>query len=156
MFKRILVPFDGSDPSGRALAVAIAMARWSGGRIRVVHQLEDLSHLAVYDPSGGSSGELFKVMREAGQQLLADGTALVRAAGIEVDSMLLERFGRRLGDAIADAATLWNADLVVAGTHGRRDIARAVLGSGAEQIIRLAPVPVLVVRAPAPAPAGRG
>ena len=148
MFKRILVPFDGSETSRRALAMAIDMARPSGGRLRVVHQLEDLSHLAAYDPSGASSGELFEVMREAGSQLLAEGTAIARAAGIEADDVLLDRFGRRLGEAIADAAKLWNADLIVVGTHGRRGVARAVLGSGAEQIVRLAPVAVLVVRDP--------
>ncbi len=47
---------------------------------------------------------------------------------------------------VADAAKEWNADLIVVGTHGRRGVGRALMGSGAEQIIRLAPVPVLVVR----------
>ncbi len=73
------------------------------------------------------------------------------AAGVEADNMLFDNFGERLGDAVADAAKRWNADLVVVGTHGRRGIGRVFLGSGAEQIIRLAPVPVLVVRDPLPA-----
>jgi nucleotide-binding universal stress UspA family protein len=148
MFKRILVPFDGSESSARALATAIDLARSSGGFLRVIHQLEDLSYVAAFEPSAAGAGELSRVMREAGQRLLAESTATARAAGIEADNMLLDRHGRRLGDAIAEAAKLWNADLIVVGTHGRRGVARAVLGSGAEQVIRMAPVPVLVVRHP--------
>ena len=53
---------------------------------------------------------------------------------------------RRLGEVVADEARQWPADLIVVGTHGRRGVARALLGSGAEQVIRLAPVPVLAVR----------
>ena len=67
--------------------------------------------------------------------------------------MLFDDFGQRLGETAADAAKRWNADLLVVGTHGRRGIGRMLLGSGAEQIIRLAPVPTLVVRAPENAPA---
>jgi nucleotide-binding universal stress UspA family protein len=47
---------------------------------------------------------------------------------------------------VSDAAKRWNADLIVVGTHGRRGVGRVLMGSGAEQIIRLAPVPVLVIR----------
>jgi nucleotide-binding universal stress UspA family protein len=51
-----------------------------------------------------------------------------------------------LAEVVADAATRFKADLIVVGTHGRRGLGRMMLGSGAEQIIRLAPVPVLVIR----------
>ena len=47
---------------------------------------------------------------------------------------------------VADEARRWNADLIVVGTHGRRGVGRMLLGSGAEQVIRMAPVPVLVIR----------
>jgi nucleotide-binding universal stress UspA family protein len=56
--------------------------------------------------------------------------------------------GRRLGEAIADEAGTWNADLVVIGSHGRRGLQRLLIGSGAEQVLRLSPVPVLLVRDP--------
>ena len=47
---------------------------------------------------------------------------------------------------VAEAANEWKADLVVVGTHGRRGLGRMLLGSGAEQILRLSPLPVLVIR----------
>ncbi len=46
-------------------------------------------------------------------------------------------------------ARAWGADLIVLGTHGRRGLARVLMGSDAEQIARTAPVPVLLVRLPA-------
>jgi len=41
---------------------------------------------------------------------------------------------------------MWGADLIVVGTHGRRGIGRVLLGSGAEQVIRMSPIPVLIIR----------
>ena len=52
----------------------------------------------------------------------------------------------------AEEASAWEADLIVVGTHGRRGIGRALMGSGAEQVLRMAPVPVLVIRGPAETP----
>ena len=62
---------------------------------------------------------------------------------------MAKAFGARLGETVADAARNWKADLIIVGTHGRRGLGRVLLGIGAEQIIRQAPVHVLVVRAPA-------
>lgn len=146
MYKRILVPIDGSNASNRALATAIGLAQAFGGRLRLVHVLEEAVWLTGYDPQGGATGDLLRVMREAGAKVLEDGMAVARAAGVEADNMLFDQFGERLGETTANAAKLWNADLVVVGTHGRRGVGRLLLGSGAEQVIRCAPVPVLVVR----------
>lgn len=69
-------------------------------------------------------------------QILDD--AMATAAGVGADTVLVE--------AVAEAARPWKADLVVVGTQGRRGVGRMLLGSGAEQLIRRAPVPVLVIR----------
>jgi nucleotide-binding universal stress UspA family protein len=147
MFKRILVPVDGSDTSNKALVAASQLARDGGGRIRLVHVVENLGYLAGYDIYGGSTAELLKIATETGSTILKDATAIVQASGVEVDNMLYDKFAQRLPEVVADAAKRWNADLVVVGTHGRRGVSRMLLGSGAEGIIRLAPVPVLVIRA---------
>jgi len=146
MYKRILVSIDGSDTSNRALASAISLAKAFNARIRLVNVIDEGVYMPGYDPSGAYAGELIRAVREAGNKILRDGMDTVRAADIEVDCMLFEKFGARLGDTVADAAKLWNADLVVVGTHGRKGFNRLLLGSGAEQIIRLSPVPVLAVR----------
>jgi len=149
MFKRILVPIDGSETSGKALEAAIGLASLSGGRIRLVHVVEELAYVDGFDTIGGYSGAFIKAMRDAGAKILNAGMDRVRAAGIECDNMLYDKFGERLGDTVAACAKLWNDDLVVVGTHGRRGISRVMMGSGAEQVVRLAPVPVLVIRSDA-------
>jgi nucleotide-binding universal stress UspA family protein len=65
--------------------------------------------------------------------------------------MLFDKLGERLAETVANGAKDWGAELIVLGTHGRRGVGRLLMGSGAEQIIRLAPVPVLVVRDETPA-----
>lgn len=146
MYKRILVPVDGSETSNKALVTALQLAKDAGGRVRLIHIVEELAYLSGYEQFGGYSDDLFKVMRETGTKVLDDGLAIAQAAGVEADKMLFDDFGGRLAEVVADAAKQWNADLIVVGTHGRRGVGRVLLGSGAEQIIRLAPVPILMVR----------
>jgi nucleotide-binding universal stress UspA family protein len=59
---------------------------------------------------------------------------------------MLESFGGRAADFIVEQANKWRADLIVLGTHGRRGVKRLVMGSDAEQVIRTARVPVLLVK----------
>ncbi len=150
MYRRILVCVDGSATSNKALVTATEMARESGGRarLRLIHVLDEMAYLTGFDPYGGQSGELVKIMRKTGETVLADALAIAQAAGIETDTLLVDRFGERLDESVCGEAMNWKADLIVVGTHGRRRVGRMFLGSGAEQIIRLAPVPVLVVRNP--------
>lgn len=153
MYRRILVALDGSETSMRALTASLNLARQGGGRVRLVHVVEELAYLGGFDPYGASSGDLIKVIRENGAKVLATGLAAAGSAGVEADTVLYDNFGERLPEAMADAAKQWKADLIVVGTHGRRGIGRVLMGSGAEQIIRLSPVPVLVIRSPETPPA---
>lgn len=154
MYQRILVPVDGSETSTRALVAALQMARESGGRVRALHVIEELAQVIAYDPYGAYPGDLAKVLRESGQKILGDALAMAQSAGVPADSQLTDAAGQRLAEVVLSQAEGWPADLIVVGTHGRRGLSRALLGSGAEQIIRLAPIPVLVIRS-AEAPAAR-
>jgi nucleotide-binding universal stress UspA family protein len=91
-------------------------------------------------------------MRETGANILAKGVAAVQAQGVEADQVLFDNLGERLPEVVAEEATRWNADLIVVGTHGRRGVGRILMGSGAEHIVRMAPVPVLVIRSTQPEP----
>jgi nucleotide-binding universal stress UspA family protein len=104
------------------------------------------------DLTGDVTGELTRVLREHGKGVLARARQVAESASVPTESVLVERFGERLGDAVVAEAAKWNADLIVLGTHGRRGVSRLLLGSGAEQVLRLSPLPVLIVRDPAPAP----
>jgi nucleotide-binding universal stress UspA family protein len=141
-YQRILVPIDGSDTSNKALAAAIRFATEHGSKLRLVHKVDELAYVSGFE----YSGDVLGMTRSAAQKILEDGQALVKAAGVEAETRVIEFPGQRLGETIAAEARECQADLIIVGTHGHRGLSRVLLGSGAEQIIRLAPVPVLVVR----------
>jgi len=146
MFKRILVPVDGSETANKAIVTALQMARENGGRVHLVHVLDDLAYLSGFE----MGGDLLSIGREYSLKLLADALSMAQSAGVPADTKLVEAPGARLGEVVSDEARSWQADLVVVGTHGRRGVSRVLLGSGAEQVLRLAPVPVLAVRSSEP------
>ena len=150
MFKRILIPVDGSETATKALVAALQLARETGGVVRLVHTVNEMAYLGGIDPYGTYSADLAGMMREGGAKVLNDAMAVAQSAGVEASQAMLDEPGQRLGESVAAAAKLWGADLIVVGSHGRRGIGRVLLGSGAEQILRLAPVPVLVVRSAPP------
>ena len=86
-------------------------------------------------------------MRSAGENLLAQAGQKVLAQGLQVECILITEGPGRVFEHVADHARSNDVDLIVLGSHGRRGIGRALMGSDAEQIIRHAPVPVLVMHA---------
>ena len=147
MFKRIVIPVDGSATSNKALMVALQMASETGGSVRIIHVIEGTNYSTHAMQSESFPGEFMKPVRNAAQKILDDALELAKPFGAVVDSKLFDTFDGRLADAVGNAATDWQADLIVVGTHGRRGIGRILMGSGAEQIMRQAPIPVLVIRA---------
>lgn len=147
MYEKILVAVDGSPTSDRALAEAVQLAKLTGSRLRLVNVVEDLTFAMALDGySAIYTGDLLQQLSDAGQQILDRARATVEAAGVEVDTTLLQGLAGRVSDLVVDEAGRWEADLIVVGTHGRRGVRRLVLGSDAEQILRTASVPVLLVR----------
>jgi len=147
MYKKILVPVDGSATSLLGLTEAIKIAKDSGGTLKLVHVVNELIIDTGYTTGGGLYyGDIIESLREGGKKTLAEAEKTVRAQGVKFDSELIETIGRRAAEAIVEQAVRWSADLIVMGTHGRRGIRRLALGSDAESVLRSAPVPVLMVR----------
>lgn len=142
LFKKILVPIDGSHTANKALGYALKMAQADAAEVRLIYCIDELSLLSSHE----YSGEMAQMARQNGHDILQNGVALANAAQVKVDTRLIDRVGQRLGESVADEAGNWGADLIVLGTHGRRGIGRVLLGSGAEQVMRMSPVPVLMVR----------
>jgi nucleotide-binding universal stress UspA family protein len=139
MYNRIMVAVDGSDTSNKALVAALQLARDRNARLMLLHCVDELLLLADGGLGIGSA-------TDRGAKVLEDAEAIARAAGIEAERRLVDTPIKRLGETVAEEARDWKADLVVIGSHGRRGLGRLLLGSDAEQILRLAPVPVLCVR----------
>jgi nucleotide-binding universal stress UspA family protein len=148
MYQQILVPIDGSPTSRRGLDEAIRVAKLTHGRLRLLHVIDELSFALAMDAYAGYAGDWLNVLRENGKRLLDEAAATTQAAGIEADEVLCDSFAGSVHEVVNAEAAKWPADLIVLGTHGRRGVGRAVMGSSAEHILRYACVPVLLVRAP--------
>ena len=148
MYQRILVPVDGSATSTCGLDEAIKLAKLTGASLRLIHVVDAMTITTGLLPSAHYGDEVPPEKKEAGQQILEHARTRVAANGVNVDTFLFDSVLPRVSETVVEQANAWNADLIVIGTHGRRGVGRVLLGSDAEQIVRMAPVPVLLVRAP--------
>lgn len=145
MYKRILVPVDGSSASLRGLHEAVRFAQGSHATLKLVHIVDELIMENGYAPALFHE-RLIEALRDAGRKVLAAAEEVVAQANVALESELIETMGGRAADTIVDQAQRWSADLIVMGTHGRRGLRRLALGSDAELVLRSSPVPVLLVR----------
>lgn len=146
MFKKILVPVDGSPASNLGLNEAIKLAKDQGAKLRLFHLVDEYVAVSSMDGVTVDTGDLLDALRQTGKKIVAKAEAQARRHGLTPESVMLESFGGRAADFIVQQAKKWGADLIVLGTHGRRGVKRLVMGSDAEQVIRTTPVPVLLVR----------
>jgi nucleotide-binding universal stress UspA family protein len=150
MFKRILIPIDGSPTANRGLKLALALAKEHDATLYVLHVVEDLAVAkgfdgALYVPAQFVDN-LLAGLRDAGRKVLAQAEKTAMQNGLRPKTVLVETFGESVAGAILIQARKVRADLIVLGTHGRRGLARMLMGSDAEAVVREARVPVLLVR----------
>jgi nucleotide-binding universal stress UspA family protein len=144
-FKKILVPVDFSEHSTLALDTAVALAQDSDASLTIVHVYEPL---AIAVPEGYqlfTEEQLTRLFAELQRELAQQRQRAELAGARRVDTELLHGFAV---SEIQNFAQQCGFDLIVMGTHGRRGWSHALLGSVAERVVRVAPCPVLTVRAP--------
>lgn len=146
MYQKILVPVDGSPTSDRGLDEALRLAKLTGARVRLVHVIDELSLMIGMESFAALSADTVRLLREGGQEILAQARARADAAGVEAETVLVDSFTAGVSDEILRQCDEFGADVIVLGTHGRRGVRRLFMGSDAEQIVRLATRPVLLVR----------
>lgn len=145
MYGKVLVPVDGSETSTAGLNEAIQLAKIHGSQLCLMHIVNELVLDYSYAP-GQFSEDLFESLRKRGSDILDAAEQLAIAQGIRPTRVMVESIGGVAADLILEQAQQWKADLIVMGTHGRRGIFRLALGSDAEQVVRAATVPVLLIR----------
>jgi len=141
--QKILVPVDFSEHSSKALDLALDMAKAFGARIQLLHCYQinpvGVSPYGIVIPEGFD-----REIREAAARQVAGWAEKIVAEGVEVEQSLSSMFP---SEGIAQAAEEGGADLIVMGTRGLSGFKHVMLGSVAERTIRIAPCPVLTVRA---------
>lgn len=143
----ILVATDFSDASHAALAYARELARTLGARLHLLHVFEapmfgDLDVDGRVTPLPELRFAMEDAQRTQLDALLTDDDRTALGA------TTIFRTLDTPAHAVVDYAAAQRIDLIVIGTHGRRGLARMVVGSVAEQVVRTAPCPVLTVRQP--------
>lgn len=146
MYEKILIAFDGSETSKLALAEALRIARLTGGQLCVAHVIDVVAPFGMgltYVPA-----DLLASYREEAKERLKAARSEAHAAGVKCETELLEVAGitQSVADCLQGCASRFGAQLVVLGTHGRRGVRRAIIGSVAEEFVRNADCPVLLVR----------
>jgi len=143
MYKRILVPLDGSSTSERGLSEAIRLAHGHDTRLVLLHVIDDfptMREIASNEPIDESQAR----RQQEAEDLLRRSVRQAEASSVDAESTV--RFAiESAPDTIIETAAKMSCDLIVIGTHGRSGIRRAVLGSVAERVSRSSPVPVMLV-----------
>ena len=141
--KRIMCPVDFSEYSDAAVRYASTLAQESGAKLFLVHVDESQ---VPYD--AGYAGFIPQMDPEALKEKLAEVHPSI--ATVETEHFMLSG---RAADALVDFANKHDIDLIVMGTHGRTGVARLLMGSIAEAVVRGAACPVLTVKLPTQVPA---
>lgn len=141
-FKHILVPTDFHEASASALTLAVSMAQAFGAKLTLLHVWE----VPVYPYMDFMlNSALISRVEDAAVSGLAQALATLQKTLPTAESKL--KTGTPW-QGVLDAIGELGVDLVIMGTHGRRGLSHLTLGSVAERVVRLAPVPVLTVHAP--------
>lgn len=143
-FKHILVATDFSEQSDRAIQLATDLATAFHSSLTLLHVYE--SSDALYSERASYWEKLVEPLLEEAESKLAQRVQSIGQEIPEVGGKI--RHGIPY-EQILVAARDYGADLIVMGTHGRKGLARTLLGSVAEKVVRYSSVPVLTIRQPA-------
>jgi nucleotide-binding universal stress UspA family protein len=146
LFRRILVPLDGSEYADKALEVAIELAQKYSASIIMVHVVPVASAIVTGAEAVGSSifVDLRSRLEISGKHILDEASKRVQAAGLPVVTVLESG---NAADKIIQVAEKEEADLIVIGDRGLGMVARFFLGSVATKVTQYAKCPVLIVKA---------
>ena len=147
MFKRILVATDGSELSAKAVDKAIGLASSLGAELfalKVVHQQPEAHWDGGMNHERAAHAKLEAQQMETAQAVVAAVREAAQGAEIKVTPLAVK--ASSVADAIIETAQKNDCDLVVMASHGRRGLARVLLGSETQHVLTHTRIPVLVIR----------
>jgi nucleotide-binding universal stress UspA family protein len=137
-FRRILVPVDTAGLAAPAVAAATRLSLAVGGEMRIVH-------VRIYDPPARGCGRFYPESSADALAVLESAVACAWSRGAQASGEVVHAQRSRAAGAICAAAASWSADVIVLARRPRLAVARMLLGSVADQVLRRAGRPVLVV-----------
>ncbi|OPX58615.1 MAG: Universal stress protein [Methanomassiliicoccales archaeon PtaB.Bin215] len=141
LFKKILIPTDGSEYTKAAVRKGLEMAKAAGGEVTALYVVDQTSFINF--PMDSTIISVYTLLEKEGEEAMEFVKKEAEALGVKVTTRIEEGSpSRKIVDLSAEH------DLVVMGTLGRTGFSKLLLGSVAERVVRFAKCPVLVVRSP--------
>jgi len=138
MYETILLPFDGSEGAAEVLHHASEIAHRVDATIQVLYVAD-----TTRDSVTVVEGETVDALLQQGQDVVGEAAKTLDTLGVSYDTDVVQG---NPAPTIAEYAERFDQDLIVMPTHGREGVARYLVGSVSEKVVRLSTVPVLSVR----------
>jgi len=147
MFKRILVPTDGSDITAKAVQTAIQMAKENGASIFAISVKEPFPYSAISEMQPVPPQEFYDAQQRIADARVKTIVDAAAKAGVASSAHTVEAL--HPWEAILDHAKAQQCDLIVMASHGRRGVSALLLGSETSRVLTHSAIPVLVIKEPA-------
>lgn len=155
MFKKILIPTDGSTLSTQAANKGVSFAREIGADVVAVHVTQPFAATVGFDGMAAAYAitdeDYEKTATTQSQKYLQSVLDRAETAGVNVTTRSTSNFN--VADALAQVALEEDCDLIFIGSHGRSGLSRLLLGSVTSKVLNLSPCAVLVYRVKTPSKA---
>ena len=138
MYDDVLLPVDGSEGAATVSHHAAELAHWADATVHVLFVAD-----TARDSVTVVEGQTVDALVRRGERVVAETAERLRSLGVDHETDVVQGSP---APTIVDYAERYGHDLVVMPTHGREGVARYLLGSVTEKVVRLSPVPVLTAR----------
>ena len=148
MYQRIMVAIDDSFATSRVLATAIEMAKLSGASLAICHAVDETLFAQKMGEImlSNSVKSIENNLRSQAQAFVDQAAEVARQAGVAAETRLIASEAKQIADMLAEAASEWHADLLVAGSNDQRGLDRFFVGSVASRLVQKARTSLLLVR----------
>ena len=145
MYKHILIATDGSELAAKAVTAGLSLAKALGARVTAINVSEPWTSMVGAEGTTFSFpiNEYEKATGDAAASIFEEVRKEASRLGVQYKTIHVQGFP---AEAIIETAQTQGCDLIVVASHGRRGIARALLGSQAARVVTLSAVPVLICR----------
>jgi nucleotide-binding universal stress UspA family protein len=144
MFKRILVPTDGSEITAKAVQTVLAMAKEIGASLFTISVKEPFPYSAISEMQPVPPQEFYDAQERIAAARVKEVTDAASQAGVPCSGHTVEAL--HPWEAILDHAKSQQCDLIVMASHGRRGVAALLLGSETSRVLTHSEIPVMVIK----------
>ncbi len=144
MFKRILVPTDGSDITKKAVETAIGLARSVNAKLYTLSVKEPFPYSAISEMQPTPPQEFFDAQERIASARVKEVRESAESQSLQCEAHTVEAL--HPWEAVIEHARRHECDLIVMASHGRRGVTALLLGSETQKVLTHSKVPVLVVR----------